>query len=226
MTHTVLQDARHIRVDTEHFAIRFSVPVVAIGLTILAHLVGMSVFGRVLGDNLDPACVVVPLDVGVFLGLAYGVERLLKRVMPSRRSAVLTGEALTITDGRKRPPKVTSVHWDRAVNVLAWRFVVKRRTRVPKGWSCMAVQLLQDEDAVILYTFMPPDQAEKVAGYDRFVRLRPRRETESNTDLRAVAEQRRLLKLEDQRWEDGAEIAREDFAALLFMVEQRVSGWR
>ena len=115
--------------------------------------------------------------------------------------------------------------WDRTVNVMAWRFVVRRRTRIPKGWLCLAVQLLQDEATVILYTFMPPDEAEALRGYANFVRLRPRKETESNNDLRAVAEQRRLLKLEDARWEDGSEIAPDDFRAVLTMLETHVQGW-
>ncbi len=73
---------------------------------------------------------------------------------------------------------------------------------------------------------MPPQEAENAIGYRYFVRLRPRRETQSNTDLSAVAEQRRLLKLEDQRWNDGAEIAREDFHAVLRILQQRVPDWR
>jgi hypothetical protein len=57
------------------------------------------------------------------------------------------------------------------------------------------------------------------------VRLRPRRETESNTDLRAAAEQRRLLRLEDARWRDGAEIAQDDFRAMLAALTPHVPGW-
>jgi hypothetical protein len=43
--------------------------------------------------------------------------------------------------------------------------------------------------------------------------------------LSAVAEQRRLLKLEDSRWNDGAEIAHKDFDALLDILRQHVPGW-
>ncbi len=50
---------------------------------------------------------------------------------------------------------------------------------------------------------LPGKEAEELPGYTQFVRLRPRKETLSNTDLSTVAEQRRLLKLEDARWEDG-----------------------
>jgi hypothetical protein len=131
-----------------------------------------------------------------------------------------------VTDGRRTPPAVQHLTWTKTVNVLAWRFEVKRRTRVPKGWHCMAIQLLQDEVEVVLYTFMPPKTAEDLPGYTNFVRLRPRKETESNTDLRAIAEQRRLLRLEDTRWEDGAEIAIEDFKAVLARLGQHVPGWR
>jgi hypothetical protein len=149
----------------------------------------------------------------------------LKRVMPSRRRAVLSDSTLTVTDARHNPPDEVTLHWAQTVNVRAWRFEIGRRARVPKGWFCMALYLLQDEKEMILYTFMSPDEAETAIGYPHFTRLRPRKETESNTDLSAVAEQRRLLKLEDTRWRDGAEIAREDFHMVLATLQRRVPGW-
>jgi hypothetical protein len=217
---------RLIRIDSEHFVVRLLVPILAIALVVVAHLSGTSALDRLLGDgSVDPVCLMLLLDIALFLGASYGIERLLKRWMPSRRSAMLSDTALVVTDRRRRPPAVARVVWDKTVNVQAWRFPIQRGTRVPKGWYCMALRLLQDDTETVLYTFMPPEEAEASIGYRQFVRLRPRRETRSNTDLGAAAEQRRLLKLEDARWEDGAEIAREDFHALLAMLRQRTSDW-
>jgi hypothetical protein len=217
---------RHIVIDAEHFPVRFWGPVLALGLVVLAHIVGMALAKRALGSSVSPLCVVLPADLLIFIAGGMIIERLLRRVWPSRRSATLSEQALVITDARRSPARVTRIEWDRTVNVRAWRFPVQRRTRIPRGWYCMALHLLQDEEEAILYTFMPPQEAENAIGYRYFVRLRPRRETQSNTDLSAVAEQRRLLKLEDQRWNDGAEIAREDFHAVLHMLRQRVPDWR
>lgn len=214
-----------IKVDTEHFSIRFLVPVLTVFLVVVLHLAGTLAISSQIESDASPTCIMLPVDVVLLFVIGYTIERILKRLLPSRRSATLSETALVVTDARRKPASVKRIAWDQAVNVKAWRFPVTRRTRVPKGWYCMAVHLLQDEEEVILYTFMSPPDAEKVIGYRNFARLRPRKETQSNTDLKAVAEQRRLLKLEDARWYDGAEIAREDFNALLAVLQRCVPGW-
>ncbi len=216
---------RTITIDAEHFSVRFWGPVLTLTLVFIVHFGGQPVASRLLDDAISPLCLVLPADALVFFGGGMLIERWLKRLLPSRRSATLNEEALVVTDNRKAQPVTIRIQWHLTVNVTAWRFRVRRRTRVPKGWYCMALRLLQDEDEIILYTFMPPNEAEQATGYAKFVRLRPRKETQSNTDLRAVAEQRRLLKLEDARWSDGAEINPEDFHAVLAVLDQHVSDW-
>ena len=165
MTHSDASGAaeRQITIDAEHFAVRFWVPVLALALAFVVHLVGTNLVGDMLGEGTSPLCVVLPADVLAFMGGSFALERLLKRHAPSRRSATLTEQALIVNDRRHSRQHVTRIDWERTVNVKAWRFVVRRRSRIPKGWYCMAVQLLQDEDDVILYTFMPPEEAEQVA---------------------------------------------------------------
>lgn len=215
---------RTLTVDAEHFGVRVLVPVLTLTIVLIVHLGGLMIVNQAIND-VNPACVVLPVDVVVLLSVGYGIERILKRLMPSRRTAELNESSLIITDRRRRPARQIAIHWDQTVNVLAWRFEVRRRTRVPKGWFCLAVQLVQDEQEIILYTFMAAPTAEKISGYKNFVRLRPRRETESNTDLRAAAEQRRLLRLEDARWRDGAEIGPDDFSAVLALLPRGATGW-
>ena len=215
---------RQIAIDAEHFAVRFWVPVLALIFAVMVHFVATALVQRFVEDT-SPLCLVVPLDVLAFVGATFALERLLKRYAPSRRSATLSEQALVVTDQRHSPARVTRIDWERTVNVKSWRFVVRRRTRVPKGWYCMALHLLQDDDDVILYTFMSPQEAEQVPGYASFTRLRPRKETLSDTGLNAAAEQRRLLRLEDQRWQDGAEISADDFRAVLALVRRFVPGW-
>ncbi len=215
---------RVMKVDAEHFAVRFWLPVLVIGVTLAFHFIALSVLGGA-RDRVNPECIVLPLDALVLGVAAFGAERGLKRAIPSRRTATLSDAALAITDERRKPPEVRRVEWGKTVNVQAWRFAVRRKTRIPKGWYCLAIHLLQDETELILYTFMPPGRAEELPGYKNFVRLRPRKETESSADLSAVAQQRRLLKLEDARWGDGAEIGHDDFQAVLSQIERRVPGW-
>ena len=215
---------RMIAVDTEHFMIRLLVPLLTVVATVLVHIVGVQVLGALI-DTFSPLCIMLPLDLVVLLGAGTVIERALKRVLPSKRLARLSGEKLVLSDARQNPPDVREIYWDRMVNVNTWYFIIRRRTRVPKGWYCMAAHLLQDDTELILYTFMAPKEAEALDIFSRFVRLRPRKETETQTDLRQLATQRRLLKLEDARWIDGAEIAAEDFIALLEQIEARVPAW-
>lgn len=224
-TQSEMAEVRQIDVDQEHFGVRFMVPVLAFGLALIWHIGGLQRLPDPL-FGVDSLCLILPADVLIVLGVGYAVEQSLKRWFPSRRSATLTDEQLVLTDARHKPPRTVTIRWDQTVNVLAWRFTVKKRTRVPKGWYCLALHLLQDETELILYTFFSPHDAGQVPGYVNFVQLRSRQETLSNTDLSAVAEQRRLLRLEDARWTDGAEINAEDFSIVLRTLERHVPGWR
>ena len=217
---------RTIVVDSEHFGIRFLVPILTIGLVIGLHLTGTNLLAQAAPEGLNTVCIMLPIDIVVFVGGGLFIERGLKRRLPSRRTAALSDDALVIDDRRFKPPRVARIAWDKTVNVNAWRFTVHRRTRIPKGWQCLAMHFLQDDVEIILYSFASTEEAEALHGYHNFARLRPRKETRSNTDLRAVAEQRRLLRLEDARWADGAEVSREDFEAVLAALEQNVPGWR
>jgi hypothetical protein len=216
---------RAISVDSEHFKVRLLVPILTIAVTVAAHFIGMRVLDELVGDNVSPLCLMLPIDLAVLLGAGTLIERMLKRALPSQRTGRLSDEAVALDDARRNPPDVRKIYWDRLVNVNAWYFVIKRRTRVPKGWYCMAVHLLQDDTELIFYTFMSPKDAEALPTYSQFVRLRPRKETETQTDLRQIATQRRLLKLEDARWMDGAEIGADDFRALLAHIEARAAVW-
>lgn len=218
-------DERQITIDAEHGAVRWLVLILTAGLVVLVHLVGTALVRRLAG-GISSACIVLPLDVVALVAGGLTIESVLKRSIPSHRSATLSDQALIIRDERHRPPRITRIAWDKTVNVKAWRFTISRRARVQKGWYCMAIYLLQDDEEAVFYTFMPPHEAEAVLHYQRFVRLRPRQEIRSGTDLNTVAEQRRLLKLEDARWNDGAELSREDFKALLESLRQHVPDWR
>jgi hypothetical protein len=225
MSHDVTlepSDVRRIKVDAEHMTIRLMVPVLMIVAAVMAHLLGLLLFDDLLSEaGINPLCALLPVDFLALLGAGYGVETMLKRYMPSRRFASLSADELVLTDGRRHPPQVTRIDWHKTVNVQAWRFRIWQRTHVPKGWYCLAAQLLQDESEIIIYTFMAPEEAELLPGIRHFVRLLRRKEIGTLSDLRIAAEQRRLLKLEDARWEDGAEVNKEDFKAVLACVP----GW-
>lgn len=95
-----------------------------------------------------------------------------------------------------------------------WYFVVRGRSsgRVPNGHVCLALRCADDQQAVSIYAFMPPKQAEAVrAGYP-FYELR--RMNEKGT-VTLGGRDPAFLAAEQERWNIGAELDAADFAALL-----------
>ncbi len=138
---------RLIPIDSEH-AGQLIVPVLALGVAIVAHIIGMTVFKSVLEEIASPLCAMLLIDALIFITIWSLVGRIVKRVRPSPRYATLNAEALVITDARRKPALVKRIAWDKTVNIKAWKFAINRRARVPKGWYCLALYLLQDETDV------------------------------------------------------------------------------
>lgn len=213
-----------MRVDQEHLGLRLVVPLLTLLGCAGTYWIGLQLTA---GDNSATAMVfiVLPAAIGVGLGVAWASERVIKRVWPSSRALTLNADSLTL---RKRGATEAVIAWDRRINVLAWRFTVPpRRGRIPKGWYCMAVQLGQDETTMTLYTFFPPEEARSLAEYEQFAPLISRKEWEkaSPAERLLMGEQTRLHGAEVDRWNTGAELAREDFAALVAVMRERIAGW-
>jgi hypothetical protein len=169
--------------------------------------------------------VVLPAAVATALGVAWLAERALKRFWPSRRALRVDEIGLELSN---RGQIEVALGWSGKINVLAWRFTVPpRRGRVQKGWYCMAVRLTQDEQVVTLYAFVPPDEAKALAQFDHFTALVSRKTWEKATPAErlTMGEQTRLYSAEAERWDHGAELTREHFAALVDVMGARIEGW-
>jgi hypothetical protein len=244
--------AQTFPVDVEHTGIRIALPVLMIGggvalyslvstqLLALVSDPGAGAIGRQFITALEyqmpdlPFLAVSPpflwyasgfiaLVVGVFGALLIGTiaDRLLKRYWPSGRTLALDGRMLRLKNGRGTPTEI-AIMLDRRVNVIAWRFEVKRSSpRAQRGWHMLAYQFLQDDVQVILYTFMTPKAFAALPDPDRFVELtsepvrRLGRPTSNVQSLRASSEQKRLDLVEATRLECGAELRPADFVIVL-----------
>jgi len=149
-------------------------------------------------------------------------------VWPSGRTLSLSLEGLHLRDQRRNRSGETRIAWDQRINLLAWRFTVARGSaRVPKGWIMLAMKLLQDDSQLIFYTFMPAKETATLPTYHVFTPLATRTAIDKGElSLREASEQRRLLKAENERWQDGAEIDRQDFVALLEIFNQHARDWQ
>jgi len=167
--------------------------------------------------------------IGAVLGamlIAIATDRLLKKSWPSGRTLKFDSTDLVLVDTRKRHAGETRMAWDQRINVTAWRFTVKRGSmRIPKGWILLALQLVQDESQITLYAFASPKDADEDI-FKSFIQLIPRRLMESgDMPLREVNQNKRLLRAEQERWIDGAELTKDDFTLLVDTLSKHVPNW-
>lgn len=222
----LIDEPRVILVDQEHAGLRVLVPLLTFFTCIGTYWFGMQIISNAgSGSTSLTLLIVLPASVIAALAVAWLGERVVKRLWPSRRHLQVETSGLTL---RNRGETEAALNWDQRVNVVSWRFVVPpRRGRVPKGWYCMACRLTQDDAAITLYSFFPPDEAKELAFFDQFAVLASRKMWEKATPAErlAMGEQARLHSAEAERWQYGAELTRQDFADLMHVLGARVEGW-
>jgi hypothetical protein len=211
-----------VNVDAEHIGIRTLMPLLAIG-----GFIGGIILGGLLAPLIDESG---SLCFGIGLGLVAAVlllqfgERVIKPRWGSGRKLHVDRSQLVLHDTRAKPPTETVIKWQAGVNVLAWYFIVPTgRSRVPKGWYCTAVRLTQDEQTIILYSFIKPEIAEQLPHFnDWFFHLRDKKEREAiaERDPQQGAKQERYRRLENERWNNGAELTDIDFRSIMELVAE------
>lgn len=209
-------------VDAEHVGIRTIMPVLAV-----AGLIGGFVLGNLVAPLVDEAlsslCLSLIFAAIGLVTLTYVGERFIKPLWSSGRVILVDRSRLQLLDKRRKPPQESTIEWDNPLQVQAWYFEVPtRRSRVPKGWYCVSIRLVQDEQKLILYSFLKPEAAEESVPRfnDWFVKLFPKKEREQITDVQKAARQERFRRLEDHRWHDGAELSAEDFLVVMTQVDR------
>jgi membrane protein implicated in regulation of membrane protease activity len=221
------EQARVMPIDAEHAGIRLALPIITIAGFAAAYLLTSWLLAAV---NVEVATGCIAFAVAIVAALLAAMlgDRFLKRLWPSGRALVLDNEGLRLRDQRKGRSDEIRLHWDQRINPQAWRFAVNRGSaRVPKGWMMLGVQLLQDDAQLILYSFMSAKDAAALPAYSVFTPLVSRSTIEKgNLSIREMSEQRRLLKIEDERWRDGAEIRKDDFIVLLHALTDHIPEWQ
>lgn len=210
-------------VDAEHIGIRTTMPILAI-----VGLIGGFILGGILAPTIDESLSVMCLSlIGATAGLVILTqigERVIKPMWKSGRTLTVDTSSLTLIDHRRRPKRETTIHWQTDFDVQTWYFEVPtRKSRVKKGWYCASTRLIQDQETLIFYTFISPEDAQTIPRFsDWFIQLRRKKEREelANTAPQQAATQERYHKLEHMRWNDGAELITADFLALMILVAQ------
>jgi hypothetical protein len=220
-------EARTLPVDAEHAGVRVGVPLAALAGGVLIFLVASAILNAI--SDAGPLSCLALIVAGIGgLVIAAMADRFLKQLWPSKRVLRVDDSGLQLIDRRRRGSEnVMHVAWASRINAIAWRFTVKRGSaRINKGSIMLGVQLVQDDMSIILYTFAPSADAD-APRYKDFVQLMPRTVVaKGDLPLREANRQRRLLRLEDERWDDGAELLADDFAYLIDRLEAHNPVWQ
>lgn len=205
-----------ISVDPEHGALRFAVimlffAVAAVGYAIINSILPQQGFNFIaaIGGLIISAVIV------------QGLDNQLKARWPSGRRVEVEGRTIrTVLKDRVQREIDGSQH----TNVHTWRFEITKRARAPKGWYVVALALQQDDTYIPVYTFMSPQDFERLPLRNEFEVLKPRKQSDSG-DMREAGRERRLRTAEAARWHEGAEMAAEDFNAYIAYLQTHFSKW-
>jgi hypothetical protein len=212
--------ALSIPVDTEHSALRLSILGIFVVVLVVAFYIANALIASA-GFNII-AGLIAFAAAGLCARLA---ESFLKKRWPSGRALEVDANSVRMTS--KGQPQ-TTVNAAEPMSLLFWRFKIKRRTRVPKGWFVVACAVEQNDDYLTVYTLASPEQADSLNKLVNFVTLLPEKDAKTSgkqDSLRLAGEQRRLRTAESHRWEHGAEMAFPDFERFVTLITEQFAQW-
>ncbi|MEZ4594385.1 MAG: hypothetical protein R3D55_25065 [Chloroflexota bacterium] len=101
-----------------------------------------------------------PISVGVI----WVVEKVLKERWPSGRFVTLLADGVSV---QTESGSVVTLTQSQNMLPMAWYFDLRgwqrggRERRVPQNWYCLAVELKAGKEHIIIYTYLPPNRAQR-----------------------------------------------------------------
>jgi hypothetical protein len=227
--------------DQEHDRLRMVVVFIIILGVYIGYQIMRGVF-ELLGDTNDYIYVLScagGLPIG--LGISWVIEQGLKRVWHSGNCVKLDANGLQL---QTRDGEDQMIEWEHHMAVTNWYFQLSgyvrggRERRVPAKWFCLASQIRQEDERVIVYTYLPPRKAiswiTEESSDIAFHEIKPRDIHTSRLRDRFVAPTRpdipkQVLAGKDgvywlaerRRWIEGVELTSEDFATFMqYLMEK------
>ncbi len=204
-------------VDPEHTGVRAA----GCGVFALTLVASFVVFNLLVPEAFLVILVGSLLTAGV---ISFLVDNRLKTLWPSGRRLIADVNTIQLQRHGK-PENVISP--TQQVNVLPWRFEVKRNGRVKKGWYVVALALEQDDALIAVYTFASPDQFDKMILKQAFDVLQPPEKVKvgSGREMRLAGQQRRLHMAEKVREINGAEMPFAQFEKYIEFLQSHYPAW-
>lgn len=174
----------------------------------------------------------------VAVGIIWVAEKYMKQYWPSGRTVTLLADGIAV-----QTESGNSVTLKRAQNMLpmAWYFDLAgwqrggRERRVPKNWFCLAIELKAGKASIIVYTYMPPNQAERwldEAITPSFYQIYPQKVYDNSLRQRLTGPSRPEIPpeiitgkdgpywlAERRRWIDGFELPPEEFKIFMNHIQ-------
>jgi len=205
-------------VDPEHSGIRFTVVVIFIVIWALSYTLVRMITAAV---GIDIIAITIGFVVTILL--TQQIEKRLKNLWPSGRKVEVAPQHVRLT---KKSRIEDEVDPRKAVNVLLWHFKISKRSRVRKGWFVVACALEQDETYITVYTFMSPEDFDKLRDSHQFTALRkPDKDAMQSGSMQLAGIQRRLHEAEKIRWYSGAEMTMVAFQQYLTTLQDSFPQW-
>ncbi|MCA9931106.1 MAG: hypothetical protein KC419_21625 [Anaerolineales bacterium] len=224
--------------DAEHDSLRMVVM-----LALLIALIGfffLVQFAFRSMTNESPLVFVCSITLVLALVLGWLLENGLKRVWHS-------GRKLTVDEtGIRAVNKIAAdmhLRWTANVTSLKWAFRMRayprsgRERRVQGSYYCIAVQLHQGGQQLVVFSFLPPKRAQALLASDslKFVELDPGDVYKTSMRTRFVppvarpdipskviaGPNGRYWLAEKRRWQEGFELEPKDFEQFLQLVENK-----
>lgn len=213
-------------------SIKFSVDPIHSGLrmAVLGSFFGAGIVSFATGLMLIPngAFLAVLLSGATAAGASVGTERYLKNKWPSGREFLADSERIALA---KRGKIEAVVDVTKQVNILAWRFEVKKDgPRAKKGWHLLGLGLEQDDNTVVIYSAASQEDFKKMPLSGAFTRLEKNKNSEksnlsSSSGIRRAGEQKRLFQAEIVRQMIGGDMLFEQFVETIEFLQAKYPQW-
>lgn len=217
-----LGQPQELPADRFHAGVRMAVLGAWLASVVVVFLLLRAIVSALLGPVAGVGLLlVVVVAVAAAQPLAMLAEKALMRRWPSGRAARLVPGRLSWQD----KAKTVDLDLSQKVNYWRWQFEVRQRRsgRVPTGHHCLAIRLVQGEDEISLYSFVPPAKAEALIKDYPFYELRRSSDKGKQT---LGGRDAMFLAAEHTRWESGAELDPDDFQKLLAHLDAHLEGFR
>ena len=231
-----------LHADQEHNKLRTAV----VFIIIVGVYIGFQIMRAIFALAGNTADYVITLSCAgglpIGLGLAWLAEEGLKRVWPSGNRVTLDEGSLVLQTRDKESHQV--IEWNHHLIVTNWYFRLSgymrggRERRVPSNWLCLASQIRQEDQRVIVYTYISPRKAtqwltddtgeaafHEIKATDIYTKtLRDRFLAPARPDIpkQVLAGKDGTYWLaERRRWKEGVELTTQDFATFMNYLKRK-----